>query len=69
MNFLNGFKTYLGLGGLVASIILPQLGVDASGVPGVQENLWSVAQGVFGTLGALGVVHKVEKAKESKQHP
>ena len=63
MNFLNGFKTYLGLGGLIASVILPQIGVAPDGIPGVQENLWSIMQGIFGALGALGVVHKVEKAK------
>lgn len=63
MKFLNGFKTYLGLGGLIASVVLPLVGVAPGGIPGVQENLWSIAQGVFGTLGALGVIHKVEKAK------
>ncbi len=63
MNFLNGFKTWLGLGGLVASIVLPAVGIDAGGVAGTQEGLWTISQGVFGTLAALGVIHKVEKAR------
>lgn len=66
MKFLNGFKTWLGLGGLVASMVLPAIGVDAGGVPGVQEGLWNVSQGVFGTLAALGVIHKVEKARATR---
>lgn len=63
MKFLNGFKTIIGLAGVVVSTVVPSL------VPVVNEiapQLVGIAQGVFGVLATLGVVHKVEKINEEK---
>lgn len=60
MKFLNGFKTAIGLLGMVATVVLPKA------VPVINEaapHAVAVAQGVFGLLTALGIIHKVEKAK------
>lgn len=59
MNFLNGFKTLIGVVGSVVLILAPRLGVDV--VQAVGEQVYGVAQGIFGLLGVLGLIHKVEK--------
>lgn len=63
MKFLNGFKTYIGLAGMVAAIIAPRL---APQINEAAPHVVSIAEGIFGALLALGVIHKVEKAQAVK---
>lgn len=58
MNFLNGFKTILGVVGTVVSVVVPNA---APAIGEASPHIFAVAQGVFGTLLALGVIHKAEK--------
>lgn len=61
MNFLNGFKTIIGVLGSVVAIVLPKVAPGV--VQAVGDQVVGIAQGVFGLLTALGIIHKVEKAQ------
>lgn len=67
MKFLDGFKTLIGLVGLIVTIVAPKISPELVNAIGAQV-LW-IAQGVFGLLTVLGVVHKVEKVVEKTKTP
>lgn len=60
MNFLNGFKTIIGVLGTIVSVALPKVAPDV--VTAIGNHAVDIAQGVFGLLTALGLIHKAEKA-------
>ena len=61
MRFLNGLKTAIGVSGTLILLLLPRL--QPSVIQAVGDQVYGVAQGVFGLFTALGLIHKVEKAK------
>lgn len=61
MKFLNGLKTIIGVVGSVVLVIAPKVGLDV--VQSAGDQVYGIAQGVFGLLTILGVIHKVEKSQ------
>lgn len=59
MKFLNGFKTVIGVIGSVVLVLAPRVSADV--VQAVGDQVYGVAQGIFGLLTILGIIHKVEK--------
>lgn len=66
MKFLNGFKTLIGVAGLVASTVAPKL---LPAVQAIGEHGLGIIQGAAGILAVLGFAHKAEKraAAEAEQ--
>lgn len=60
MNFLNGFKTIIGLVGTVVSVVVPK--IDPGIVTAAGDHVVGIVQGAFGLLTVLGVIHKIQKA-------
>lgn len=63
MQFLNGFKTVIGLLGTVAAVLVPHI---APTIQAAAPQVVDIAQGAFGLLLTLGIIHKVEKANTAK---
>lgn len=68
MKFLNGYKTVLGIGLTLASVILPAIGKDASILPAIGQTLSDIGDhaatlvtGIGAALTLLGLKHKAEK--------
>jgi len=59
MKFLNGWKTVLGVAGVLGSLILPKVSPGVLG--GALDNANNIVLGAFGLLTTLGIIHKVEK--------
>lgn len=55
MKFLNGWKTGVGIAGLIVGTVAPHY------VPALQ-GIDTCVQSIFGTLTVLGLIHKGEKA-------
>jgi len=63
MKFLNGFKTWIGVAGLIATTVVPQY---APAINEAAPHAVNIAQGVFGLLLTLGLIHKGEKKAAAK---
>lgn len=63
MKFLNGFKTFIGLAGIIITTVTTKVAPEV--VAQVGSEVVGIAEGVFGLLLTLGIVHKAEKRADA----